>query len=415
MTAPTKVNRLSDTAVSAVTGKNVDSEDEPRRSKIRIAFLIRSLNLGGTERQLIELVTGLDRDAFDITVLTFYPGGAIWDELLSHSDIRLICLFKRGRWDTLRFACVLTLTLRQLNVEILHCFLIEPSIFGLLVRRWVGVPAIVWGIRASSVQYSEYGVTSSLTFKLSAVLSPFVDQIVANSVAGRSDHIQHGYSPRRFDVIPNGIATDRFWPSNKARHRTRREWGFSDDDVVVGMVARLDPVKGHPIFLEAAQKLVRRFSNVRLVCVGSGSPTYMARLRDLGQSLERSGRLIWTGEILCMSITYPAFDVLCSASVCEGFSNAIAEAMAAGVPCVVTDVGDSAQIVGSTGFVVPPDDPEALANAVAAVIGMPLSKRAELGQRARERIASSYGRRSMIERTEGLYFRLAQRSDGSTG
>lgn len=112
-----------------------------------------------------------------------------------------------------------------------------------------------------------------------------------------------------------------------------------------------------------------------------------------------------------MQIAYAGFDILCSSSISEGFSNAIAEAMACGVPCVVTDVGDSAEIVGDTGVVAPPRAPDVLANALATLLLLTPSERAILGKRARARIVARYQIATMVDRTSAVYQGLVATKD----
>jgi len=372
--------------------------------RIGVAFLIRSLNRGGAERQLATLAGGLDPEAFDVTVLTFYPGGPVWDELQQCPSVRLRSLSKTGRWDVLGFSRRLRTALKQVRPHILHCYMTEPSIFGLLVGRVTRIPAIVWGIRASNMDLAAYGAVHEVSFKLMAGLSRFADLIIGNSESGRRHHLQRGFSPRAFVTIPNGIDTDRFRPSAAHRRAARAAWGIKEDDIVVGVAARLDPMKGYPVLLRAAAGVLRQCPRVRFVCLGGGPAAYQTEFRQMAEALGIGACVLWLGECGDMPSLYPGFDIACSSSVFgEGFSNSIAEAMACAIPCVVTDVGDSGRIVGDTGLVVPPADPDALTEAILALVRSGAEARGALGRRARARIVSSFGVRIMIERTSACY------------
>jgi glycosyltransferase involved in cell wall biosynthesis len=367
---------------------------------VRVAFLIRSLNRGGAERQLAELAKGLRSMSWDVTVLTFYPGGPIWNEL-SHT-VRLQSLDKGGRWDIARFSASLGRALHHLHPSVLHCFMVEPSIFGLAAGRLARVPAIVWGVRASDMELSRYDRATEWSFAVAARLSPLADLIIANSEAGRRYHIARGYPRRRFLTIVNGIDGDRFRPSKEVRALTRRSWGITDDQFVVGIAARLDPMKGYETFLRAAAAIVDR--RVRFVCVGGGPAAYANQLHGLALELGLSDRVLWVGECEQMADVYPAFDLGCSASSFgEGFSNAVAEAMACGVPYVVTDVGDSSSIVGDTGMVVPRRNPDALRRSLEAMIALGSEARAALARAARERVTTHFDVRRMIQATADAY------------
>jgi glycosyltransferase involved in cell wall biosynthesis len=283
---------------------------------------------------------------------------------------------------------------------------VEPSILGGIAGRLRGAPITVWGVRASNVDYSYYGKFSWLTFKLAAALSTFPRVVVANSDAGRRYHIANGYPADRFVTIPNGIDVARFRLSDDARRLKRAQWGVADTDIVVGIVARLDPIKRHDLLLEAADILSRRQSNVRLVSVGGGTAVQLDGLRSMADRLGIRDRVLWLGELDDVASVYPAFDIVCSCSTGEGFSNSIGEAMACGVPCIATDVGDARAIIGDTGVIVTSGDAVALADAIGRIAMMTPVQRAALGGRARLRIVREFGLDRMLERTAAMYREL---------
>ena len=234
--------------------------------KLPVVFLIRSLNRGGAETQLVELATRLDHGAFDVSVLTFYPGGPVWDRLAGTHDVRLESLWKRGRWDLVGFGYRLVKTLRRLKPAVLHTYLVEPSVFGLLAGRLCRVPAVVWGVRASNVDYSKYDSAMKSSFRAAALLSRFADSIVVNSHAGLEHHVRQGFPRRLFAVIPNGIDTDKFRSSREHRPWIRSRWGIGNDEIVVGVSARIDPLKGHATLVEAIRLMADRCTE-RTLCV----------------------------------------------------------------------------------------------------------------------------------------------------
>lgn len=199
-------------------------------------------------------------------------------------------------------------------------------------------------------------------------------------------------------MIPNGIDTERYCPNREAGQQVRAEWSINEQQTLVGLVGRLDPMKDHPVFLRAAALLAQEQPDVCFVCVGDGPRPYNQELQALGEALGLGERLIWAGARSDMPAVYNAFDIASSSSSYgEGFSNAIAEAMACGVPCVVTDVGDSARIVGDMGVVVPPKHPEALASGWKVALA---KGRREMALKARLRIVENFGVKRLIEQTE---------------
>jgi glycosyltransferase involved in cell wall biosynthesis len=224
--------------------------------------------------------------------------------------------------------------------------------------------------------------------------------IVVNSHAGKRHHATQGYDSKRMVVIPNGFDTRQFCPDEHARQSMRHEWGIAENDRLIGLVARLDPIKDYPTFLRAAAQLAQERQDVHFVSVGGGSTHYRRELQAFANDLGLGDRVIWAGERTDMYAAHNALDIATSSSSSEGFSNTTGEAMACGVPCVVTDVGDSAILVGSTGLVVPPEEPAAMAAAWKRLLDMPAEERAALGRAARQRIIEEYSIEQLVDRTE---------------
>ena len=174
-------------------------------------------------------------------------------------------------------------------------------------------------------------------------------------------------------------------------------------EAIIGVVGRLDPMKDHPTFLRAVEMLSRSREQVRYVCVGGGPSEYRAALKKMAGALAVGERVIWAGERLDMRGVYGVLDVACSSSAFgEGFPNVVGEAMASEVPCVVTDVRDSAAVVGDTGVVVPPGSAEGLASAWEVLLALGREGRSTLGEKARRRILENYPLDAMIQRTTSL-------------
>ncbi len=337
--------------------------------KKKIVFLIRSLNYGGSERQLATLVKALDKQYFDITVLCFYAGGSLsLDQELKDSGIPIICLDKQGRWDLFGFFWRLVQHLQRIHPDVLHGYIGIPNLLTIFLKLFFPSTRMIWGIRSSNVDPDFYDWLGRLVFRLECLLSRFADLIIVNSYAGRAYYLNHGFPANKMTVIPNGIDIELFKPEQGARIKVRRSCGISQDTILIGLVGRLDIRKDHPTFLKAAALLFEERHNVRFVCVGSGSENYARKLYELADELGISDQVIWVKARADMSAIYNALDIVVSSSYTEGFSNVIGEAMSCGVPCVVTDVGDSAWIVGNTDVVVPPKNPEALKTAIKNLI-----------------------------------------------
>jgi len=320
----------------------------------------RSLGVGGTERQLVTLARGLHRQGHDVTVVVFYTKGSLEIEL-HESGIPVLDLRKSNRWDVLPFFIRLVRVVWKIKPRVIYGFLGTPNILTAFLKPFFPTIRMVWGVRASNVDLNHYDWLTRLSYSIECRLSRFADLIICNSRAGLEYAAAHGFPREKMTVIPNGVDTERFKPIAVARERIRAEWGIREKEILIGLVARIDPMKDHPTFLRAAAMLAQERPDVRFVCVGDGSEPYKSELRQLANELGLDGRLIWAGARHDMPAVYNALDIAASSSSFgEGFSNTITEAMACGVPCVVTDVGDSALIVDETGVVVPPASPDEL-------------------------------------------------------
>ena len=207
---------------------------------IRLCFLIRSLESGGAERQLAELVTHLDKTRFDVTVLTFYGGGLFWNAVEQAPGVRLLCLGKTGRWDVAGFATRLVRCVRRLRPDVVHGYLGVANELAWLGGRAAGA-RVVWGLRSSDMDLDRYDWSFRASLRVSARLSPHVDLVIFNSHAGLRHHVDHhGFDRRNAAVVPNGIDVERFRPLPKARRQVRHAWGVEDNDHLIGLVGRLD-------------------------------------------------------------------------------------------------------------------------------------------------------------------------------
>jgi glycosyltransferase involved in cell wall biosynthesis len=372
---------------------------------MRVLFLIRSLRVGGAERQLLELVRRLSPARVQATVAVMYSGGALFSELEACTDVRHVALGKRGRWDFPGFMRRLLAYARELRPDVVHGYLDAGNLLALMVGRHVRAP-VVFGVRASLWDMRDYDVFTTLTASATRRSGRFADLVIANSEAGRSAYIAGGVPPSRIAVVPNGIDGERFRPDPEARRAARAGWGVTDDEVVIGKVARFDPVKDHLTFVRAAARVLEEVPHARFVCAGDGVKHVRERVWRVAEGHGIQDRFIWQPESHSDASLYAGFDVHVSASYSEGFSNALAEAMACGVPCVATDVGDSAALVGDTGLVVPPRDPDALAGAIARMAKAPRLR--ALGTAARARIDSHYGLGKLVDRTTVLLERVAR-------
>lgn len=362
-------------------------------------FLIRSLERGGAERQLVALAGALHARGHEVIVSVFYPDGA-FEAPLHAKGVAIRSLDKGGRWKIPTFLLRWVQLVVTERPDILHGYLPTANVLVALARLLPGGPRVVWGVRASDMDLSAYDYLSRISyfFERSVAFMPHV--VIANSEAARRHYAALGVSAERIAVIPNGIDTARFRPDAKARREIRQELGLEADVPLVGLVGRLDPMKDHPTFLAAVARMADLRPDVRFLCVGDGPAAYAETLEARTREMGLSDRLKWLPARDDIPALYAALDLAVSSSAFgEGFSNVVAEAMATGVPCAATDVGDARLLIDDTGRVVPPRDPAALADAVLAMLALSPQEKTALGQRARQRVADAFGVSALADRT----------------
>jgi glycosyltransferase involved in cell wall biosynthesis len=372
----------------------------PEISPINLLFLARSLDYGGAQRQLISLAKALNKDRFNVTILTFYPGPLQHE--LRVSDVEVISLNKRGRWDIVAFLVRLIRQIRLVQPAILHGYLDIPNLLALFVGAFVRTQ-VVWGIRASTIDTHHYDLLQRMASQLERLLSPFADLIIINSQMGLELHLARGFPRQKSVVIRNGFDTELLRPDLEAGARLRSEWGISTETKLVGIVGRLDPMKDHPNFLRAAASLSQEMNDLSFVCVGDGPAIYRNELKALAKELGVADKISWREAQGSVREVYNALDVLVSSSSSEGLPNVVGEAMACGIPCVVTAVGDSSALIGDCGIVVPPRNPEALAAGLRRSL---TENPSETGVKARKRIVENFSIRQLAENTERELLKL---------
>ena len=366
---------------------------------MHLFFLIRSLGHGGAERQLTELVKGLDPARCQVTVATFYDGGALRSEIEGLPGVRVISLGKKGRWDLLPFVWRLARVVRAARPDFLHGYMGTANELCSLMG-WLYGGRVVWGLRMSNRDLTRYDWLTALTTRTGAWFSKSADLIISNSFAGQRDCTAAGYAAERMVVVHNGIDIARFHPDAGAGRAMRREWGIPDGAPLIGMIGRLDPQKDHPTFLRAAALVAQQRPDVRFICVGNGPDDYRAALQTQARDLGLNGSAMWTPASNNVLGVYNALDLATLPSANgEGFANVVGEAMACGVPVVVTDAGDSALIVANAEQVVPIRQPEALAAAWLRVLALTPDERARLGAQQRARIEENFQVRHLVEKT----------------
>jgi len=376
---------------------------------IKVAICITGLEVGGAETFLAELLRHRPNDV-EVRVFSLIDGGPIAQRIealgIPVTGMHMLV----GRPSVYAFLS-LTKHLRAFRPDIVHTWLYHADLMGGVAAKFAGVRNVIWHLHNSDLSPDRVRLMTRVVVKALAVLSHVVPAaIVSCSEAAVQTHTLQGYSARKFTVIPNGVDTGRFTPSAQARGEIRREFGVDVDAPLVGLVARVDPQKNHRGFFEAVRLFFERGGAADFLLVGRDVTPHHWLLPSLREETGHPERVFLGGPRDDVPRIMAALDVATSSSLGEAFPMVLIEAMACGVPCAATDVGDSALIVADTGIVVPPNDADALAAAWRRLLGMSAEERAALGQRARERVLANYSIDRVAGRVWALYRTLAERA-----
>jgi len=372
---------------------------------IKVAFIITDLDTGGAEMMLLKMLERLDA-RFAPHVISLTSMGEVGLNIQALS-IPVESLGMGPRVPNPLAFFRLVHQLKKLNPDVVHTWMYHADLLGGLAARLAGRSAVAWGIRQSN-----FGRKSKLLTRVvggaCATLSRRVpDRILCCSEKARLVHVGYGYAADKIIVLPNGFDLVRFKPDAWAREKMRAELGVRDDTLLVGLIGRYDPEKNHAGFFEAAGRLHRRIPTAHFVLAGNEIDE---RNHKLMQLVEAAGVRHVT-HLLGLRSDIPqlmaALDVLASSSYGEAFPNVLGEAMACGVPCAVTDVGDSAYIVSDTGRVIKSGDMPGLAKALEELLGLPPAVRTALSERARARVAEHFEIGQVVKRYEAFYEELA--------
>jgi glycosyltransferase involved in cell wall biosynthesis len=373
--------------------------------RLRVMHVITGLSVGGAETMLRKVLQGMDRSRFENSVAALTDIGPVGKQIEEEGTPVTALGMRRGVPDpvgVLRLAG----SIRKTGPHVVQTWLYHADLVGTVAARLAGNPPVIWNIRCSFMGDDYYRGLSGLVIRALAILSRRPAAVIHNSQAGRDLHDRLGYRPKRWELIPNGFDTSRFVPNSAARNRIRSELGIAPDTPLIGMVARLDAVKGHRLFLQSAQALLKLRPATKFILVGDGCTADNSRLGALVPA-DVAAHVFLLGERTDVPDINAAFDLATCASSGEGFPNVIGEAMSCGVPCVVTDVGECREIVGETGIVVRPDEPRAMAEAWNSLLNLPSPARVALSAAARARIVERYDLPSIVTRYEDLYAGIA--------
>jgi glycosyltransferase involved in cell wall biosynthesis len=367
---------------------------------MRLLLLVRDLDLGGAQRQLVHLAAGLVERGHHVVVANWHTGGALLGELQLRR-IRVIELDSAWRGNLIGLAMQVRRLIRSEGIDITYSMMPVENLVGLLAS--IGsVTRLVWGIRTSRTALRYLPLGQRALFTLQRALARWPDAIIANSEPGAA-LVPGTRLGGKVVVIRNGTDTEQFRPNESLRESTRTRLKISSDALVISMVGRIEPQKGVEEFLAAIAELVKCEPRIVAIICGRTGERYAAVVDRLIRSLrlERHVRLV--PQQPAVSSIYAATDVLASPSLGEGMSNVVAEAMASGLAVVATRVGENESLVGRAGWLVAPGNAEELQSGLAAAIR---ADRRAVGAGARSRVESICSVKQLVDQTETVLNRV---------
>lgn len=293
--------------------------------------------------------------------------------------------------------------IRHYQPDIVQTWMYHADLLGGFAARLAGCRNVVWGIRSTAIPQGFLSVTFWLV-RLCAICSHIIPcKIICCAQSAKAAHIQLGYAAHKITVISNGYDFSTFEQYSNSRAKARMEWGFNDNEIVIGVVGRFDPLKDFHNFIAAASILSAKCDNVKFLMIGRNlelsNHTLSGWIDNYG--LVKNFQLV--GEQLDVPFFLSAMDIFCLSSVNEAFPNVVVEAMAMGLPCVVTQAGDAADIVGNNDFVVPVKDSVSLANALLRMYDLSPEERINLGKKGSKRVREKYDIKNIRQQYEKMW------------
>jgi glycosyltransferase involved in cell wall biosynthesis len=380
---------------------------------MRVLHVIDGIGVGGAELVLIQLIERLETRGVHNTVLSLTPAGILRDRLVASGAELVEMNMSKGRlpWAGL---VGMVRAMRQAKPDIVQGWMYHGNFAATVLRdlSMLRTP-MFWSIHNTLEPKQPFAAVTRVAYTACRVMAFRPRSIVYVSRAAADQHAAAGFRASKASVIPNGTNCDRFTPSPVERANTRSALGLADDVFLLGCFARWASMKGHPILFEAVARLKQQGLRPRLLLAGTRMEHSNPELADLMRRFDVQADCICLGERSDVQDLMASIDGLVLSSIYgEAFPMVLGEAMACQIPCVATDVGDSAYLLGDAGFIVPPSDVGALTDALARLMRLPPEDRAALGTLARNRVTSRFSIDTMTHAYLDLY-RSAERADAA--
>ena len=370
----------------------------------RVLYIITGLGLGGAEKYLLRVIKSLNKDKYSVLVIVL----SCSNELLPEYDIEGVDViflgFTQSVKSILKGVVKFYRCLRSFSPHIIHSWMYHADFITFISKIFCPTVPVIWSIRNLSLDKSDVGFKTRFLAKLCAWFSYIVpDKILCNGVSVKNYHALYGYCKNKLDVIENGFDPSQYYFCNKNRVAFREKYGIPTDAFVIGMAARFHVVKGQLELLRSLSFLIKKYDKLYIVLIGGGDGNIIESCKAESISLGIENKVVFVRQQLQLSSFYSMLDLLVSNSRSEAFSNVIAEAMLTSVPCIVTDVGESSNIVGPFGLIFEVGNQKQLSYSVEWFIKNQLKLFRILRPRVRERIQNKFSMKIAVQRLCSLY------------
>ena len=347
----------------------------------KICHIITGLERGGAERSLFNLLAATDLNKETNNMVISLMSEGYYGPLLKEKKIFLSCLNMNRGQINIRSIIKLYQVLKKTKPDIIQGWMYHGNLAALLGTFITNKKTkLSWNIRLSLETYPEMKFKTRLAIKLGAMFSKKADSIIYNSTRSLNQHRQFGFSNNNDCYIPNGFDNEKWKPNKNLKYKVKKSLGIPNDVRVIGYVGRGDEQKDLPKLFRVFNTIKKNHPNVILIAVGKNLEKYALNF----------DRIIFLGERSDVHEIMASFDILCLTSKAEGFPNVIGEAMLSGLPCTSTDVGDTKNIIGKTGWIVPTNSTTLFAKYLDSLLKMPLKEIKKYGKSARKLIIKNY-------------------------
>lgn len=371
---------------------------------VKVLHVITGLKAGGAEAVLFQLVTA---DPTNQHIVVSMGTHGAYGQKLIEKGVRVVELRMSKGLSTVTGLWKLFSLIKRETPDVVQTWMYHADVIGGVIARLAGRKAICWGIHNSNLSANVVSFPTRMVVKVASRLSHFLPKkIISVSIFASHIHIQEGYTETKIEVIPNGYDMSAFKPSATKRQEFRAALNLQATSMLLGMVARWHPVKDHNNLFTALSRL-NNDHDWHLLLVGESITEDNDELTTMLREYGLLSRCTMLGQRDDVSAILTALDIHILSSAGEAFPNAIAEAMACGVPCVTTDVGDAALIIDGTGRLVPDSDSDALCQAVSSLLAeiarLSLAERDELRGLLHAKIADRFSSEVMVQNYNAVW------------